>query len=325
MRYFLILNPGSKGGKSRKSFERIFDAFKKADLAFDYKMTESLDDAYTFSVEANKMGYDVIVAVGGDGTINKVINGFFDSQGNRISKSKMAVIYTGTSPDFCKSYNIPTNTDEAINVIIDNFSRKIYLGKLVCNTRIQEDSIVVPQFDAIKTTYFACCANIGLGASVARKANGGIRKYLGDTLGTFIALLSSVFAYKASDFQVMVDGKKQRLEKLYNMSVGRTTFIASGIKVSNDINLSEKGFYFLVVKKLSIFNLPSIIKKIYSGKPFKNSEVISLDYCQDLQVLHNSVNPEVELDGDPVGYLPCRIESSGDVLDLIVTFFIGKK
>ena len=87
-------------------------------------MTECLHDAYLLSKNANNEGYDVIVAVGGDGTINKVLNGFYDDQGKRISRSRFAVIYTGTSPDFCKSYGIPLDIERAVNFIIRGHSKK---------------------------------------------------------------------------------------------------------------------------------------------------------------------------------------------------------
>ena len=118
MRYFLIMNPGSGGEKSREKFKQILAFFNKNKLDFDYKLTDTLEDAYHLSVEANKNGDEVIIAVGGDGTINRVINGFYDPLGRRISGSKLAVIHTGTSPDFCKSYNIPLEVDRALNTAI---------------------------------------------------------------------------------------------------------------------------------------------------------------------------------------------------------------
>ncbi len=320
MKYFLIMNPGSKGGQSKKYFNKIFDAFNKAKIDYDYKYTTELEDAYTYSVEANKAAYNVIVAVGGDGTINSVLNGFFDLKGELISNSKMGVIYTGTSPDFCKSYNIPQKTDDAIKTLLENYSRQVYIGKLLCSTENDKslNDSDASEIKSPKLRYFGCCTNIGLGATLARKANNGIRKYLGDTIGTFLSLIGTLVVYKANDFVVKKDEKKHTISNLYNLSVGRTKFIASGIKVHNKISYFEKRFYCLTARKPNLFNLPSLIKKVYSGKEFNNTEILSLDYCNKIEVLGNCKNPEVELDGDPIGYLPCKIETSIDKLDLIV-------
>jgi diacylglycerol kinase (ATP) len=320
MKYFLILNPGSKGGKSKKKFNKIFEALHKAKIDYDYKITYELEDAYKFSVEANKSEYNVVVAVGGDGTINGVLNGFFDQNGQLISSAKMGVIYTGTSPDFCKSYNIPIKTDDAINTLIENYSKPIYIGKLLCSAENDKnfDTANSSMIKSPKIFFFGCCANIGLGATLARKANSGIRKYLGDTLGTFISLLITIANYKANNLKVKKDEKEVIINKLYNISIGRTKFIASGIKVSNKINFNEKGFYCLTVSNLTLFNLPTLIKKVYSGKEFSNSHYLSIDYANKIEINGNYQNPEIEIDGDPIGYLPCKIETSIDKLDLIV-------
>ncbi|MFC2152251.1 diacylglycerol/lipid kinase family protein [Bacteroidota bacterium] len=320
MKYFLIMNPGSKGGKSKKHFNKIFSAFNKAKFDFDFKYTSKLEDAYNFSVEANKETYDVIVAVGGDGTINSVLNGFFDLEGKLISNAKMAVIYTGTSPDFCKSYNIPRKLDEAIQTIINNYSKQIYIGKLLCSSDNNKNFNYsdISEIKSPKLKYFGCCANIGLGATLARKANSGIRKYLGDTLGTFISLIGTLVVYKANDFIVKKDDAQNTISKLYNLSVGRTKFIASGIKISNKINYANQGFYCLTARKINTSNILSSINKVYSGKEFKNTDILSLDYCNTIEIFGNFKNPEIELDGDPIGYLPCKIEISTDKLNLIV-------
>ncbi|MCK4260316.1 MAG: hypothetical protein KAX49_15170 [Halanaerobiales bacterium] len=320
MRYFLILNPGSKGGKSRKKFKMILSVLDKNNIKYDYKITVSLEDAYVFSMEANKEGYDVIVAIGGDGTINGVINGFYDSSGRRISNSKFAVIYTGTSPDFCKSYDIPLKISQAVNVLLAGKSKKIQIGKIIHSSFYDEGLDGQPissNNNNIKTSYFACCANIGIGASLARNANSGIRKYIGDYIGTFISLIKTLLDYNACDFVVNFDGRMQNFKKVFNISVGKTIYIASGIKVKNNLSPEDGRFYSLVVKNMRFTNWIGVFKKIYSGKEFVNNDIISLQYAKVIEVYGNSKNPELEFDGDPRGFLPCSIEVVKAPLDLI--------
>ncbi|MFC1733448.1 diacylglycerol/lipid kinase family protein, partial [candidate division KSB1 bacterium] len=172
MKYYLILNPGSQSGKSRKKFQKIFNHLNESGIDFQYHITISLHDAYFASKEANKKNFDAIIAVGGDGTINAVLNGFFDDNGNRTSTSKFGIIYTGTSPDFCKSYYIPLKLDHAVNNIISCNTIKINVAKILLSSN-EKDLLM-------QTRFFACCANVGLGAELARRANSGMRKYFGD-------------------------------------------------------------------------------------------------------------------------------------------------
>ena len=310
MKHFVIFNPGSKDGKSKKKIEKIISLLKENGINFDYKITEKLDDAYQFSKEANLKSYDVIVAVGGDGTINNAINGFYDSDGKIISNASFGVICTGTSPDFCKSYNIPIKINEAIKTIKNNESKPIKLGKI----NLKKDK---SNYSDLTTRYFACCANIGLGATLAINANSGVRKYLGDFLGTFFSLIKTLFIYKPNDFEIIIDNNKKKIKKLFNLSVGKTYYIASGIKVKNDLNEVNKKFYILMVRNLKLTNIFSVIKKIYSGKQFKNDDFINLSYCDQIEIKENNDNPDIEFDGDPTGFLPCKIEEAREPLNII--------
>ena len=286
----------------------MLEILSAKNVEYKYEYTTSLESAYNLSVWANKENYDVITAVGGDGTINRVINGFFDKEGNRISNSIFAVIYSGTSPDFCKSYNIPIKLEKAIETMLKGNMREIPIGKIIHSTNSIEDK---------NTSFFACCANIGIGPLLAQKANAGIRKYLGDLLGTFCSLIGILTRFKPSNYTVKIDGKEKVLSNVYNISVGITQYIASGIKINNELNGNEKRFYGVFVKNLKKRNWLELIRKIYGGKKFENNNVLSLDYFERIEVLNSSNNKEIEFDGDPAGFLPCAISYAKDKLPLI--------
>jgi len=319
MRYFLIMNPGSGGG-SREKVKKILDIFQKERLEFDYRLTDTLEDAYTLSVEGNIKGYETIVAVGGDGTINRVINGFYDPVGRRVSNSKLGVIHIGTSPDLCKSYNIPLDIEQALRTIFAGKSRQVSIGKITymgVYDKGLDGKPLSKKCANLQTGYFACCANIGLGASVARGANSGIRKYIGDFAGTFVSLIKTLLKYRPNNFSVSLDGKSQALEKVYNIAVGKTTYIASGIKIKNQLTHRDSRFYTLIIKDIGFADWVGVLRKIYSGKRFGNNKTMSLQYASSVEVYGNQINPELEFDGDPRGFLPCMIETARDPLDLI--------
>ncbi|WHH59475.1 diacylglycerol kinase family protein [Petroclostridium sp. X23] len=321
MRYYLIMNPGSKGGKSKRLFKEIFHFLDSNNITYDYKITGSLEEAYRFSVAANKTGYDVIVAVGGDGTINRVINGFYDvSSGSKISNARLGVIYTGTSPDFCKSYCIPIKVQPAVRILLEGKSKKIQIGKIIhARTNYPKyDNLPISRVtEDVVTSYFACCTNIGIGAFIARNANNGIRKYLGDIAGTFISMIKSLMLYRPCAFATIINGDKRIYHDVFNISIGKTTYIASGIKVKNDLQPEDEKFYCLMVRNLRWMNWLKIFKQIYSGNRIVNNNHISLDYVEKIEILGQSENPEIEFDGDPRGFLPCTIECVQYPIELI--------
>lgn len=320
MKYLLIMNPGSRGGKSSRKISKILKYFKDRHIDHTAKYTQSLQDAYIFSVEGNHREYDVIVAIGGDGTINRVLNGFFDDEGRRISKSKFGVIYTGTSPDFCKSYHIPLKLEDALETLIRGNSIKVHIGMVTLSKKGDlpiHTSIEDRKRDREKH-FFACCANVGLGPLLAKYANSGIRKYVGDFLGTFLSLIKILSFYRGEEFEIIIDDEKKSLTKVFNLSIGKTYYIASGIKVNHTLKVKDEKMYLLTIRNISLKNVVSVLKRIYSGNKIKNDDTIHLTMCKKIEIRCNKKLCEVEFDGDPMGYLPCKIESTKDCLDVIV-------
>lgn len=311
MRYFFIMNSGSRGGKSKRKFKQIHSLLEKTGISYQHAIVNTLNEAYFQSVKANKAGVNRIIAVGGDGTINNVINGFYNSEGHLISNAQMGVIYTGTSPDFCKSYSIPIGINNAISLLCRGNSVNIPIGRLTCvasNTNFNHAKIV---------RYFACCSNIGLGASIARQANNGIRNYLGDYAGTLLSIIISIVTHKANSVQAIIDGKNKEFKNLYNLSIGITKHIASGIKINHNLTNSEANFYCLATKNIRLMNILSTLRHLYSGNTIRNSATIDLTYIKHIRIDQNPVSSEIEIDGDPAGFSPCFIERASDCLPLI--------
>lgn len=311
MTYFLIINPGSNHKRSMKIIPKLLGFLKSRNIDFDYILTNTLSDAKKYSQDAVFRGYDVVVAVGGDGTINQVLNGFYDEHGCRRSKSIMGVIHTGTSPDFCLSYGIPINLISAMETLIKGFTREISIAQIEYQSKSSERI----------TGYFACCASFGLGAQVALLSNSGIRKYLGDTLGTFVSIIISLFKYKSNDLEMCCDDQKVKIEKNFNTFIGKTSFIASGMKIAHQLSHQDSRLYLLTLKKITLKNLYSALKSIYSGREIENTNFIEMSYHKSIEIFKGQRNQQIEFDGDPQGDLPCKISIAQDRLELIVNKF----
>ena len=316
---FFIMNPGSRSGQSRRKFDLIMDQFSKRGIPFIHRFTESLNHATELTFTANEQGYDPIVAVGGDGTINAVINGFFDNEGKNVVNSRFGIIYTGTSPDFCKSYEIPTNMFAALQTIIAEKTRKIPIGK-VKMIKSSPDAVGNQKNEVIPsdTGFFGCCANIGLGAALARMANSGIRKYIGDHAGTFASLLWILSHHSPVDCKVVIDDEETLFTKVYNISVGRTPLIASGIKVNHFFEDDDKSLYVLVLRNMKWNGIIPVLRQIYGDKPIQNSQQLQLLTGTKISIDPLGKNLEVEFDGDPHGYAPCMVELAADPLEVLV-------
>jgi len=306
LKTILIINPLSRSGRSKKYLSGIIRSCKELFGELDYMQASTYTSLRKLSEEANKKNVDIIVSVGGDGTINSVLNGFYDKEGKRISKSRLGVIYTGTSPDFCKSYHVPLDHGAAIDCMKSGYTRQVMPGKI--RFRCLKDS------SAEETRYFFCCANIGIGAGIARDAN-KIRKYTGDLGGTFISLLKNLLTFKRKRLFLQLDHKIDCIEKATNISIGRTPYIASGIKVNNERITDNDCFYVIIASDLSWYNFPGLLRQIYSGN-IGNTKYLRFNTGKNIILNSDEKDVEVEFDGDPAGYLPCYISLAEEPIEL---------
>lgn len=307
-KYHLILNPGSRGGKAEGDFESIFSLMIEAGLDYDYVFAGTYEEIREASATANAGECDVIVAVGGDGTINAVINGFYDENGMTISSKMLGVIYTGTSPDFCKSFGIPLGFKEAVQTIWAGKARKIRIGSI----RLRKD----PAKDQMETRYFSCCASIGIGAAVAEKAN-RFRKRLGDTAGTLTAILSSLFTFHPVGMIIKMGSEERIISRVTNIFVGRTKYIASGLKVKNEMKDDDERFYVICVNNLNLLRLPGLLRQLYTGN-ISNSKVLEVFYTDKISIFSEDKETRVEFDGDAAGFTQCSVQAAKSMLSLII-------
>src|SRR5262249_57922308 len=116
-RTVLIVNPKSQGGRLGKRWKDIADIIGRA-FPFEEAITQGPGDATRLTREALRDGAERVVAIGGDGTINEVVNGFFDDRGAPIAPAaSFAVIPFGTGGAFRRTVQMPTELADAPAVI----------------------------------------------------------------------------------------------------------------------------------------------------------------------------------------------------------------
>ncbi|NLI76361.1 MAG: hypothetical protein GX442_07965 [Candidatus Riflebacteria bacterium] len=293
-RLFLVMNPSSRSFRSREVWPALFDGLRRRRLAFDFALTTKDGDPADLAREAVGRGFDTVVAVGGDGTINDVINGLF-GPGDEQGRAAFGVLYTGTSPDFCGNHGIPLALETALDRLVANRRRRIDVCRIT--HRVFPDGPTV-------TRVFSCCANFGLGAAVARGANSGLRRRFGDLPGTLLSLVGAIARYGTPTFRLRLDGHDLAFPRLFNLFVGKGPRVASGIKLAVDIAPDDGRFYVLALHSLTKARLLALLPQVYTGRITRRFPPL---FGRHLEILPCPEAPEVEYDGDPRGFLPAEI------------------
>lgn len=304
--YFLIINPSSDSGRAKKKIPRIISIFQQKSLNFTYKVTEKPKEAITLASEAIRDGWKIIVAVGGDGTICEVISGFFPGRSQNID-AKLGVLHIGTSPDFNRYHKIPIDLDQAIDMLERGKSKLIDVGK-----------VSYFDFDGRKQiSHFGSNVNIGLGPLIANKANSRHRTYLGDFLGTLVAVLQSLVTFKPFDLEINADGYHVILKNLLNLTIGKDPYLASGMKVFLPIAADDGRLYVLSIGKRSFLSILANLPKLYSGN-FLEYEAAKAVYASRVEINSPARKSLLEFDGDTKGFLPAIVEVVPRALKVIV-------
>ncbi len=309
MRTYLIINPGSGNGRSRRLAELYTSLLRERDVRFSQGATGCLDDARHLTRQAIEAGYDRVVAVGGDGTINRVISGLFDSDQATSASAELGVLYAGTSPDFCRFHGIPTDPQAAVEQLIGGAVSTID----VCRMRHRTST------DREQYSYFASSANIGLGADIARRAN-RLRPFWGDTAGTLLATVATIVRARRHRVDLGLSpvngGPEAQAAQVLNITVGKNPHIASGLKLEVDIAPADGRLYMFLIGGISRLSLIGALPSLYSGE-IANDPRFSLHRVTRVRIDTAGRPLTTECDGDPAGWCPAEISILPQAVKLV--------
>lgn len=299
MKCRLVMNPGSRSGRGQRLWKIWGERLQSAGCDLERCLTESLDHARALAQESR--GVDVVVAVGGDGTINAVMDGVMKSDQPGLA---LGVLYSGTSPDFCRFHGIPLDPDAAVSALLTGRQRRVDVARITYNG---------PGCESV-TSHFGCGSNIGLGAAIARMAN-RMRRFLGDGLGTGLAAVAALFSVSPTDLIIECDGEIHELRRNNNLSILKNPFIASGLKLDIGLQPDDGQLCAVAVSGKSPAGLLRTLPGFYTGSAMRNPAVLGWK-CQRI-VVRGPAKTEVEFDGDPRGFLPATVEILPRALPLL--------
>jgi YegS/Rv2252/BmrU family lipid kinase len=260
-RTIVIVNPKSQGGRLGKRWNDVAETIGRA-FPFEPAITEGPGDATRLARQALQAGAERVVAMGGDGTINEVVNGFFDEAGKAIApEASFGVIPFGTGGDFRRTLELPTELGAAAKVIANNYRRKIDVGRLELTTMDGER----------KLRMFVNISSFGVSGVVDRLVNQSGKK-LG-RLGFAVATARATWSYKNQRVQLTFDGQDRVEMTINTVAVANGRFFGGAMKVAPNAELDDGAFDVVALGDFGFGDLLASGRRLYSGSHLTMAKV----------------------------------------------------
>src|SRR4030043_2441555 len=174
--YKIILNPTAGNGNVLRLLPQIEQLFNQHKLSFDLVRTERPGHGIELTHQAVKDGYGTIIATGGDGTVNEVINGLMQCKLEGITLPRFGVLCVGRGNDFAGSMSIPTDLEGGVQALLDDHRRPVDIGR-------------VSGGEGPEGRYFGSCVGVGFDAITTIEVHklprwGGFLGFMGAGLKT---------------------------------------------------------------------------------------------------------------------------------------------
>jgi YegS/Rv2252/BmrU family lipid kinase len=306
-----IVNPKSGGGRTERTFDETKRVIARRLGDFDVVMTERSGHAISLAEDGAKEGRDMIVAVGGDGTLSECANGIL--RAGKEKAIKLGMLGQGTGGDFRKTLGFEHRLDAYVDALHEKKVRAIDVGRAKFQGHDGKD----------KTHFFVNILSAGLGGLVDGHVSRASRA-LGGTAAYFVSSLRALVEIVPGKLRCTVTYEgKEREERItsYMLAICNGRYFGSGMHVAPMAQVDDGKFEVVSMDapNKAAFALHS--QSIYKGAHLEKKGVVHFP-CSKIRIdLENEEARKtflLDVDGEPLGALPVEVEVVPHALQLIV-------
>ncbi len=289
-RTVFLVNPASANGATGKRWPELAHRAAQLGLEGTTLFSDRPGHLIELAERAVRDGVELVVAVGGDGTLNEAVNGVVKAGGT----TELAVIPLGTGMDFVRTYGIPTRFDAAVRNVLEGTPKTIDVGR-----------VSYREWDGrAGERYVANVGSVGMSAAVARRAN-GMSKALGGKATFFYALTRVFLEWENTVVSVQLDDER-REARMHDVVVANGQWHGGAMWLAPEAKPDDGLFDVVLIgdvtKRDFVTTAPKIYKGTYLSHPkveLLRSRTVAVDAAEHLPI---------ELDGEQVGTTPARFE-----------------
>jgi len=287
-RTVFLVNPASAGGSTGRRWPEIAHRAAARGLTGDALISEEPGQLGPLAAEAVRGGAERLVVVGGDGSVNEVVDGIAGAD------VELAVVPRGTGWDFVRTFAISRDLDGAIDVALEGDVRTIDVGLATFRSWAGEES----------RRYFANVASAGISGAIAKRANDS-SKALGGRISYYWATLAVFVAWETGEMRVTVDDEL-RAGRMIDVMACNGRFLGGGMMMCPEAEPDDGLFDVLLIGDVTKRDLLFTLPKSYRGKHLPHPR---LEVLRGRTVTVEADEPlPIELDGEQPGTTAARFE-----------------
>jgi len=296
-KWIAIVNPNARGGEVGKKWEKVEQELKNKSIHFEASFTEYKGHAIDLVSSHIENGERNFLVIGGDGTINEVVNSAFAQTKVLTNEILIGLIPFGSGNDWSRMYNIPSSYEEAIDILEDGKIFTQDVGKVTYN-------------EGSKTfiRYFINMAGMGFDARVAQRTNKSKDK--GNSGGAFIYfknLILTLLLHRNTFTEVMIDdGKASFKTKTFSLTVGIGNFNGGGMMQLPYARPYDGLLDLTLIGRITKFEVIKQIKNLYDGS-FVHHPKVHTFKGKNIKI-GSKPRISIEVDGESLGHSPFEFE-----------------
>lgn len=285
------MNPVAGRGRAGKIWPQV-EKVLSSRRALSVTFTRQAGETTALAKQAVAEGFKQIIAVGGDGTVNEVVNGIIGAP------VEFGLIPLGTGNDFARTLGLPKDPLRAAQVILGGVTRQVDVG--YCAGK-----------------HFVNVAGVGFDAMVAQLANREMR-FLKGTAAYVASVFATLFTFSPIPVTLTIDGQ-QRIDQVWLVALANGRYFGGGMKITPQAEPDDNQLDICLVGTLSKLALLRFFPTVFSGKHVHNKAVTML---RGHTVTVESAKPlPMQVDGEVLAHTPVTVTLCPHALRVIVPPF----
>lgn len=297
MKTYLVVNPQSANSATGRRWAEISAEIGKAVGSFGHGFTAGPMDAARLARRALHEGYDCIAAVGGDGTVNEVVNGFFENGKPINASAALAVIPRGTGGDFRKAFGWDGALASSLERLRGEGTQPLDVGHLE----------FVAHDGSVQQRYFANICSLGVSGLVDQEVNRS-SKALGGKLSFMLGSVKALLKYRDQKVRFRCDDTEPQEFEITAIAVANGRYFGGGMLVAPEADTADGVFDVTTWSGYGIMDFALKSKAIYDGSHV-NFPGTRTFQCRKFEAeVVGSGEVLLDVDGEQPGRLPCKMQ-----------------